>query len=157
MLPLLKFVIWAVVAYSLLVLANMLVPIPLGFAAERNWQERFLKAEAEGNLVGNALPRQTAIAFVYGLLVGVVIALILVGLTWKFVSTHWVYSLFLSLFFFAAASQHGQRLYLNKSQSGGRRMFGPAGDKFCAVMFGGHFWGALLGVAAVNILEWLIC
>jgi hypothetical protein len=150
MLPLLKFVIWAVGAYFLLVLANMLVPVPLGFAAERNWRERFLKAEAGGNLVGDALPRQTAIAFGYGLLAGVAIALVFVGLTWKFVSTHWVYSLFLLLFFFAA-SQHSQRLYLNKSQSGSRGMFGPAGDKFCAIMFGGYFWGALLGVAAINI------
>jgi hypothetical protein len=126
-----------------------------GFAAERNWRERFLKAEAQGELVGDALPRQTAIAFVYGLLAGIAIALVLVGLTWKLVSTHWVYSIFLVLLF-RAASQHSQRLYLSKSQSGGRAMFGPAGDKFGAVMFGGYFWGTLLGVAAINLQRWFL-
>jgi phosphoglycerol transferase MdoB-like AlkP superfamily enzyme len=152
--PLLKFLIWAVGAYLLLVLANMLVPIPFGFAAERNWRERFLKVEAQGELVG-ALPRQTAIAFVYGLLAGIAIALVFVGLTWKLVSTHWIYSLFLVLFFLAA-SQRSQRLYLSRSESGGRAMFGPTGDKFCAVMFGGYFWGTVLGVAAINIQQWFL-
>ena len=152
---LLKFVVWAAGAYLLLVLVNMIAPIPVGFLAERNWRDRFLEAEARGDLVGDALPRQTAIAFVYGLLVGIAIALVCVGLTWKLVSTHWVYSLFL-LLFFLAASQHSQRLYLNKSQSGGRGMFGPAGDRFCAVMFGGYFWGTLLGVTAINLQRWFL-
>jgi len=152
---LLKFVMWAVGAYLLLLLANMLVPVPLGFVAERYWRERFLKAEAQGKSVGDAFPRQTAFAFVYGLLAGIAMAFVVIGLTWKLVSTHWVYSLAL-LLLFLAASQHGQRLYFSKFQSGGRGLFGPAGDKFCAVMFGGYFWGTTLGVAAINIHRWFV-
>jgi hypothetical protein len=35
-------------------------------------------------------------------------------------------------------------------------MFDPPGDKIGAVMFGGYFWGTLLGVAAINLQRWFL-
>jgi len=135
----LTFVLWAIAAYVVLVLINMLLPIPLGVLAEGKWSEGWREAEKRGEPIGAALPTQTLAAVALGLLAGVAVALVMAWATVAFASPHWFYQLCLLVGFFAASS-HAQNLYLLKSpQPPSGIVFGRVGDRLAGAMFGGYF------------------
>ncbi len=148
----LKFFLWAVGAYVVLVLVNMTLPILVGFLAQSKWHTKAEEAELKSQAVGSVLAQQTFMVVAFGFVAGVVVALVLFLVTLSYVSTHWVYQLFLIVGFFSA-SQHAQRLYLIKSKAGSG-VFGRTGDKFAGIMFGGYFWGTILSVIGVNVGRW---
>ncbi|HEY4682465.1 MAG TPA: hypothetical protein VIH17_04355 [Candidatus Acidoferrales bacterium] len=148
-----RFVLWAVGTYVALVVANMVLPLPIGLLAQRKSDRIVEVAESRGELFGDALPRQFFATIGYGIIAGAILALGLSQVTVAYVSGHWIYQVILVGMFFSA-TQHGQHLYLVKSKVGSG-IFGRTGDKFAGAMFGGYFWGAIICLIILNLFRWL--
>ena len=110
-----QFLIWAVGAYVLIVIANMVLVIPIGAIAESQWAERKREAGDKNLLTSVVLRSQTLFTFTYGLGAGAILALVLLFLTLNYVSEHLLYQLTL-LLFFILASVHNLRKYVRSSR-----------------------------------------
>jgi len=144
-----KFIVWAVLLFALMFLAQMIVPIPIAVLVHgRAAAQAPSPALADSRPILTARPRQGAAALLYGLLVGGGLAFAMSTLTWRWVSSHWLPSFIVALGFFVTAGA-GQRLAI------GRAMYEEGAGKLVAAMFGGYMWGGLLGLLIFRVMKWI--
>ena len=141
-----KFAVWAILITGLGTVFNMVISMPVSLYAERRWGT----LDSPAKPIGNVFPRASALTFLLGAVLSVLLSYTLFKLTWTYFSDHWVYQLVL-LGSLAGNAAKQQKVHLRVHS--GPPLSGLTGGRFCAVMFGGYFWGAILILIALNIFS----
>ena len=140
-----KFVMWAGAMALVGTISNILISMPLSVWAEGRWSQ----SDNPARPIGDVFPRLSSAIFIGGLGYGALVAALLSLSTWRFYSDHWLPQILLAVALFANSSKQ-QQIHLRLQQDN-PALSGITGGRFCAVMYGGHWIGALIALAATNI------
>jgi hypothetical protein len=138
-----KFVIWAWAITALGAVSNLIISFPLALRAEKYGSQKDNPATATSIPSIFARPGPLTVA---GLCYGALVAVLLSLSTLRWYSDHWLPQTLLAVAF-VANSANQKRVH-----AGAWMIARVTGCKLCAEIYGSEWLGALIALAAINVV-----